>query len=322
MFCWVIIILIFVFFIIQSAFLLNKLREQSRRKQRDLSRKYALLKEEENAFKKEMDDLEKNLSEQFLFYDLTRKIAPFLAKKELFSVFCEEIKHLGQIEEIKISNLSAQEGYLEFSLDKDRFERLQVKTNSKTVINYIPYFANLLKLCLERINLYDKLQQLSISDSLTKIYNRRYFMLRFNEEFERAKKFKLNLSFLMIDIDFFKKVNDTYGHLVGDVVLREIARLIMESIREIDFAARYGGEEFSVILPETDKAGAIMVAERITSKISQERIKVFDEVLTANVSIGAASFPQNTLYPDVLLETADKALYKAKLSGRNRVCWF
>ncbi|MBD3264476.1 MAG: diguanylate cyclase, partial [Candidatus Omnitrophica bacterium] len=144
----------------------------------------------------------------------------------------------------------------------------------------------------------------------------------FNEEFERAKRFGLDLSFLMLDIDWFKKINDTYGHLVGDAVLREVARVIKENIREIDVAGRYGGEEFAVFLLETDKAGAIMVAERISSRISREVIKVFDESLTTTLSIGVASYPQNTLYPDVLIEVSDKALYKAKVSGKNRVCWF
>jgi diguanylate cyclase (GGDEF)-like protein len=147
-------------------------------------------------------------------------------------------------------------------------------------------------------------------------------MRRYLEEFERAGKFKLELSFLMIDIDYFKKINDSYGHLVGDAVLRETARLIKENIRDIDFIARYGGEEFSVILTETDKAGAIMVAERISSRISRERIKVFDENLNTSVSVGVATFPDNTIHSDVLIELADKAMYKAKVSGRNRVSWF
>jgi diguanylate cyclase (GGDEF)-like protein len=207
-------------------------------------------------------------------------------------------------------------------LGQDIPQSLYVKTKSKAVIGYIPYFVNLLRLCLERIKLYGRLQEISIHDSLTKVYNRRYFTQRFSEEFSRANTFGLNLAFLMADIDNFKRINDTYGHLVGDAVLREVARLIQESTRGIDFVARFGGEEFAVILPETDKAGAIMVGERIRSRISMENIVVFDETLVINVSVGVAAFPQNTLYPDVLIETADKALYKAKTSGKNRVAWF
>ena len=147
-------------------------------------------------------------------------------------------------------------------------------------------------------------------------------MQRFQEEFERARKLKHNLAFLMIDIDHFKKVNDTHGHLVGDVVLREVARLIKKNIRGIDLAARFGGEEFSVVLPETDKGGAIMLAERINQYICRAPISAFDEKILTKVSIGVASYPENTVNPDILLEVADKALYKAKTSGRNRVCWF
>jgi diguanylate cyclase (GGDEF)-like protein len=147
-------------------------------------------------------------------------------------------------------------------------------------------------------------------------------MLRYMEEFERAKKFGLKFSFLMIDIDNFKKINDTYGHLVGDAILREIAKMIRASIRQIDFIARFGGEEFSVVLTDTDKTGAIMVAERINSRISRHPVKVFDELLSVNISIGVAAFPENAIHSDVLIEIADKALYKAKISGRNRASWF
>ncbi|MFH1318961.1 MAG: GGDEF domain-containing protein [Candidatus Omnitrophota bacterium] len=322
MFFWIAIILIFSVYIFGEIFFLRKLRKNYYRKKDELSEKYNFLKKEEESLKQETSLIEDELSKQFLFYDLARKIAPFLSIKDLFAVFSEEIRHLGPIEDIGFHTSLEIKGYLKFQLSKNSCKNLYIKSRLKEVIDYIPYFANLLRLCVERIELYDKLQQLVIIDSLTKAYNRRYFMVRFIEEFERAKKFNLNLSFLMIDIDYFKKINDTYGHLVGDVVLKEVSRLILESIREIDFAARYGGEEFSVILPETDKVGAIMVAERINSRISQERIRVFDEVLTANVSIGIASFPQNAIHSDVLMETADKALYKAKLSGRDRVCWF
>lgn len=322
MYMWVIVSVLFILLIIQEIFFLREIKDEDCREKKELTEEYTSLRKEEESSKSEMKNMEVNLSKHFLFYELARKLAPFLNKEDLFGVFSEEIKRLGRIEDIEFSGSAKNKGYLKFDLARGCPESLYLKTQSKEVISNAPYFMNLLNLCLERIKLYDELQRLSIGDSLTKVYNRRYFTLRFIEEFERAKKFRLNLSFLMIDIDHFKKVNDTYGHLVGDVVLREAARLIKESIREIDLAARYGGEEFSVILPETDKAGAIMAAERINLKISQERIKAFDETLSVSVSVGVASFPQNAAHSDVLIETADKALYKAKLSGRNRTCWF
>lgn len=314
--------ILLIIFLAEEAFSFKKLKQKCEKEKEKLSKEHFRLKKEEKTLKEKINELESSLSERFLFYDLTRRIAPLLDKKELFSTFSEEIKHLGPIDKIKFSGSGGGEEVLKFKLGKGRDEVLEIGTKSKNVIEYMPYFVTLLRLCLERIKLYNKFQELSILDSLTKVYNRRHFMFRYGEEFDRTVKFKLNLGFLMIDIDYFKKINDNYGHLVGDAVLREVARIIRENLREIDFLARFGGEEFSVILPETDKASAIMAAERISSRVSQERIKVFDETLSVNISVGVATFPQNTLYPDVLIEVADKALYKAKLSGRNRVCWF
>ena len=322
MFFWTIICTLFLLFLMQEILLLKRIRLNCCNSKDKLLKQCDSLVGEDEKLKGEIDNLEQNLTDRFLFYDTARKLAPFLNKKDLFDNFFETVKYLGQIEKIELSSSPKSGDYLKFELEKDSKEFLHIATKSKAVIGYIPYFVNLLKLCLERINLYDKLQELSIHDSLTKVYNRRYFMLRFLEEFGRAKKFNLDLSFLMLDVDHFKKINDTYGHLVGDAVLREVARLIRENVREIDFIARYGGEEFSAILPETDKAGAIMLAERIRSRISQEKIRVFDETLTTSISIGVASFPQNTLHADVLIEISDKALYKAKTSGRNRISWF
>jgi len=301
---------------------LRRLKVQFEQKDTMFSKKCAALKNKEAESQKKILDFESKLAEHSLFYDVARRIAPIIDREELFSIFSTEIKYLGQIDDIKICNAAKGGKYLRFKLNCDDGVALYLKTKSKAVIRYIPCFVNLLNLCLQRIGLYQRLQDLSIHDSLTKVYNRRYFMARYLEEFKRASKFNLSLSFLMLDIDHFKKINDTYGHLVGDAVLREVARLIQENMREIDFIARFGGEEFVAILPETDKAGAIMVAERISSRISRRRINVFDEAINVSISIGVASFPQSTIHSDVLIEIADKALYKAKVSGRNRVSWF
>ncbi len=323
MFFLIVISLLFIAFLLEEYGSLKGLKRKCKSDMEKILQKYLNLKKTQKTLKNKSSRLEDGLPERFLFYDLTRKIAPVLDKEELLRSFGEEIKHLGKVDTVRFSKSgNKNKGILKFELDDFGEEVLEIEVKSKNAIEYMPYFVKLLKLCLERTKLYDELQELSTLDSLTKVYNRRYFMGRYKAEFERAAKFKLNLAFLMFDIDYFKKINDTYGHLVGDAVLREVARIIRENLREIDFLARFGGEEFSVILPETDKASAIMAAERISAKISRERIMVFDEILSVNVSVGVATFPQNSLHADVLSEVADKALYKAKLSGRNRVCWF
>ena len=126
----------------------------------------------------------------------------------------------------------------------------------------------------------------------------------------------------MIDIDHFKTYNDNYGHLVGDVILRELAKSLRESIREIDFIGRFGGEEFSVFLPQTAKDQALQVAERLREIIANTEFSAYDETLRLTVSIGVANFPLNSRDKDFLIEIADKSLYKAKQEGRNRVCSF
>jgi diguanylate cyclase (GGDEF)-like protein len=317
-----IIIFLFILFLWAEFFSLRKLYNKERKRKISLMKNLETRKKEERSLRHKIDKIDKRITEYFLFYELTRKVAPILDKRELLSIFSEEVKKIGDIEELSFEKPKEKRNYFKFDISKRDHCSLYVKTKSKKFIEAFPFLVNLLKLCLERIDLYKKMQQLSIYDSLTGIYTRRYFMMRYLEEFKRAKKFNLNLSFLMVDIDHFKKINDTYGHLVGDIVLKEVARVIKESIREIDFVARFGGEEFSIILPETDKAGAIMVGERICSRISTEKIRAFDEILNATISVGVASYPQNTLHSDVLIEVADRALYKAKVSGRNRVCWF
>jgi len=168
----------------------------------------------------------------------------------------------------------------------------------------------------------DTIEQLSQTDQLTGLNNRRSFDERLYSEWKRTARDGLNISLLLIDIDHFKKINDTYGHLHGDVVLQKVANTIAGSLRRSsDFSARWGGEEFIVMLPNTNTDGAVIVAEFIRKNIEGLTVVFPDEQsTTVTVSIGVcASEPTVDCSVDDLLQGADSALYAAKEGGRNRV---
>ncbi len=179
--------------------------------------------------------------------------------------------------------------------------------------------------------------ELAVLDRLTRIYNHAYFETRLAQEVARSDRYKYPVSLLMIDIDHFKNINDTYGHQVGDIVLKQIAHLIKRSVRVVDLSARYGGEEFAVILPETslgeaehekeishEAGGALYKAEQIRKAIGDFKFMVHGKPLTvhASIGIGIKNFPGGEkITKDDLIKIADEALYKAKQEGRNRVCY-
>jgi len=165
-------------------------------------------------------------------------------------------------------------------------------------------------------------KKLSTIDDLTDLNNQRYFKHMLNTETQRHTRYKRPLNLLMIDIDSFKKVNDTHGHLVGDQVLKQVAALLKKNVRACDYLARYGGEEFAVLLPETTESEAFMVGERIVLTIYRHHFKTIEgEPLgRLSVTIGLASFPRDAKEPDQLLKKADEALYQGKQLGKNRIC--
>jgi two-component system, cell cycle response regulator len=160
-----------------------------------------------------------------------------------------------------------------------------------------------------------RLEELSRTDGLTGVANRRAFDAELCTRFEHAKRYARPLTLLMIDIDHFKKVNDTLGHQAGDEVLERIARVLQRATRQSDFVARFGGEEFVVLLPETPLLEGLQVAEKIRAAVASE-----DLPARVTVSVGVATMPQPELdSPEALVAAADAALYRAKRSGRNRV---
>ncbi len=165
-----------------------------------------------------------------------------------------------------------------------------------------------------------RLELLSITDGLTKLHNHRYFQDELARAFEESQRYQRPLSLAMIDIDFFKKVNDTYGHAVGDDVLKQAAALYRGSVRSTDLVARYGGEEFAVMLPETSLNDGVAFAEKIRQLVQETPMATQIGPVNTTVSIGVASVPHSRIHTaKELIVAADKALYRAKKSGRNQV---
>ncbi|HWT79060.1 MAG TPA: diguanylate cyclase [Candidatus Methylomirabilis sp.] len=165
------------------------------------------------------------------------------------------------------------------------------------------------------------LEDLSNHDALTGLYNYREFHRRLTEEVQRSWRYGRPFSLLILDIDGFKAVNDTYGHLAGDEALRGLAALIRQEARPVDEVARYGGEEFAILLPETPGPGAFAMADRIREIIASHPVSIGPgQTVSLTVSIGVVTYPQDSESEDELIGVADKALYAAKNSGRNRVC--
>ncbi len=165
----------------------------------------------------------------------------------------------------------------------------------------------------------------SITDPLLGIFNRRYLDKRLSEEISQAQKYQHPLSLFIIDIDHFKKVNDTYGHQVGDQALQHIAKLVKNAIRDFDIVARYGGEELVVILPKTEPCDGHKLAERLRNIIATQPIKLSNHndgseySIEITASIGITGLTQSNAFNDDLIQSADKALYQAKQGGRNLV---
>jgi diguanylate cyclase (GGDEF)-like protein len=181
--------------------------------------------------------------------------------------------------------------------------------------------ANHLALAMRNSLEFRKTKARADHDGLTRISNRHHFDMRLREEMKRHQRHKDELSLMMLDLDYFKSVNDTYGHQAGDMVLREVGRILQKTLRESDFPARYGGEEFVVILPQTREEQAWILAERLRDVIGKTVFRMQRKRFRVTASIGIAGVRPGALAkPELLVEKADKALYQAKASGRNMVC--
>ncbi|MBI4854202.1 MAG: diguanylate cyclase [Acidobacteria bacterium] len=171
------------------------------------------------------------------------------------------------------------------------------------------------------VSYHDKLYQQATRDPLTALSNRNYFRNELRKFVSLAVRYNRALSIIMLDIDFFKKINDTYGHDVGDNVLKGVSEVLMRHVRNHDVAARFGGEEFVMLLPETNLGGAVVVAERIRTAVENVNFESLGCRRQVTISIGVAEYEGDTTSDgEDILKRADEALYRAKTSGRNRVC--
>lgn len=186
-------------------------------------------------------------------------------------------------------------------------------------LHLLASFAATATAAIHNSRLHHEVQKMAITDELTGLYNRRGFYELGHREVERSRRFERPLVAIMMDVDHFKRINDTYGHLVGDQVLAATAKRIKDNLRRIDILGRLGGDEFTVLLPETDMFTGSRVAERLRQQVSEAPIYTNDDPLKISLSMGLAKATATTPDLDVLISRADAAMYRAKEKGRNRV---
>lgn len=196
---------------------------------------------------------------------------------------------------------------------------------SKTDIEYLSQLSAQASITTQRANAYAEVLKYATLDALTGLNNRRQFEVRLKQEIANAKRNKKPLCCIMLDIDYFKKVNDTWGHSAGDCVLKSVSKIIVQELREYDIASRYGGEEFCILLPDTKIREAVFVAQRLRKAVESSDVSISEDqvfgadTLKVTISIGVSEFDEGMDMPEKLHQCADIALYEAKHRGRNRV---
>ena len=282
-----------------------------------------------NDLNEEREALQNEALEIFTLYEITKEITKSLNETEAFTIFKKKLREHVSFKECQfldsisneVKDLRKKDDYFVFTLQSKRMKigYLAVEGVTKGDKEKVMILGHQFALALRRVRLYQEIEKIAITDSLTEVHTRRHTIERFREELKRSKARNIKMSFLMIDVDHFKKFNDQYGHITGDQILREIGILIGDNVREIDIAGRYGGEEFCVILPDTDRQGAHYAAERIRQAAEKASIKAYDTTVKVTVSVGTSTFPDDGKKMDELIDKADWALYRSKKYGRNTV---
>lgn len=198
-------------------------------------------------------------------------------------------------------------------------QSLQPYAYTSEQVNLLQTIATQAAIAVQNARLYDQMKQLAITDSVTLLYTRRHFTTLGRSEVERALRYNRVLSVMMVDIDHFKQVNDTYGHNSGDIVLQVVAMVTRQALRATDLIGRWGGEEFVLVLPEADQSGALLIAERIRRMVADAKIPLPEATIQVTISIGVSTLSKACSSLDALVDCADRAMYLAKQGGRNQV---
>jgi diguanylate cyclase (GGDEF)-like protein len=194
------------------------------------------------------------------------------------------------------------------------------KAFSKEDLDLLMRLVDLTAIAIERTSLYQKMTELALTDDLTKLFNTRYLNRTIEIEIQRSTRYQTSVSLIFMDVDYFKRINDRYGHLIGSKVLVEMGQLLLRTLRTIDIVARYGGDEFVVVLPQTPPTAATQIAERMRKSIEQNTfLKKEGYALKLTASFGVASYPETAKSKEDLIRLADDAMYTVKHQTRNAV---
>ncbi|MEO0224353.1 MAG: GGDEF domain-containing protein, partial [candidate division WOR-3 bacterium] len=288
-----------------------------------------------------VDEINKNLSVEKIvkeIYDVIKKTYPKFIKyiglikssKKQISSIIEYPDHKNYINKLELSNIKRDiilfgdfNIYIfDFSFNSEELKILieyEVVESDTEFLEFVDFIFSKIKLSLKRAMLFKEVEELSRIDGLTSLYLRRYIIKKLQEETIRSYRYNTPYSLLMIDIDFFKKVNDTYGHLIGDKLLVSLASIFKETVGGRGLISRWGGEEFLILLPYTDKKEAYKVAEIIRKKVEENKFYFNGININITVSIGVSSFPEDGNDFNQIISVADSMLYEAKRAGRNKV---
>jgi diguanylate cyclase (GGDEF)-like protein len=234
-------------------------------------------------------------------FDIALHLLPPRPGAPIRSVLCLPLEHRGEILGV-LEIINRRDGG--FSVSDLRLART---------------FARPLAVGLVTIRRFENAERLTITDDLTKLYNYRYLMQYLGSEVRRCLRYKKKVSLLFIDIDGFKKINDTFGHLVGSQALSELGQVFRQILRETDVVGRYGGDEFVIVLPETPLSGATLIAERIRKQVEDYEFFAQNLSMKLTVSLGVANCPKHTLTAEGLIKKADAAMYRAKELNKNSI---